>query len=95
MLPWGSVDHGINLIYDATVSVFPSSAVRVCLYMIQLSTEEDLDPINQFTPTRHFSYLSPARAMIFVRCTLACFMLKDFKIRFSLLISIGIVEHYC
>jgi hypothetical protein len=49
MLPWGSVDHGFNLIYDATVSVLPSNAVRVCLYMIQLSTEEDLNPIIQCT----------------------------------------------
>jgi hypothetical protein len=49
---------------NATVSVFfldGSSDVRVCLYMIQLSREEGLDPINHVNPTHDFSCLSQGR----------------------------------
>ena len=40
--------------YDAMVSVLPSSVVRVCLCMIQLSREEGLDPISYATQSVAF-----------------------------------------
>jgi hypothetical protein len=63
--------------------------------MIQLSREESVDPLAMLTqPVTFLASLMLGHGFPSTY-GLDCFVFKDFKSRFSLLLSVGIVEHYC